>query len=82
MIHRQRAFQVGDDGLEPGTKSSGKTGVLEIGAAKCAALDADSGPIDPDLQSIIERWPGLTEAVRESILATVQAGSVPKGEGG
>ena len=41
---------------------------------RCAALDADSGPIDADLAVLNERWPTLTEAVRESIMRLVRAG--------
>ena len=44
-----------------------------MGAAKCAAPDADSSPIDPDLQSIIERWHDLSEPIKAGILAMVQA---------
>ena len=38
------------------------------------AHDARNGPLDADLAAVVEAWPGLSEAVRESILATVQAG--------
>ena len=63
-------------------KTAGKTAVLEIGGARGGAVAGQFGPIGPDLAVVVEAWPTLSEAVRESILATVQAGSVPKGEGG
>ena len=47
--------------------------VSEIGGAESGAVDADCSPIDPDLQSIIERWHDLPEAIKAGILAMVQA---------
>jgi hypothetical protein len=41
------------------------------GAAPGAAVDAENGPIDPDLQHIIVAWPHLLEAVRETVIRTV-----------
>jgi len=35
------------------------------------------GPIDPDLQRVIERWPDLAPAIRAGILAMVNAGVKP-----
>ncbi len=62
------------------SENAGKTGIPVQGGAESGALDADSSPIGDDLQSIIDRWPGLSEAVRESILAIVQ-GTSKRGEG-
>ncbi len=41
-------------------------------AARGAAVGAENAPIDPDLQSIIERWPNLSETVKASIMAIVK----------
>ena len=42
-------------------------------AAPGAAVGAENAPIDPDLQSIIERWPELPDAVKADIVAMVRA---------
>ena len=44
------------------------------GAARGAAVGAENAHIAPDLQSVIERWPELSEAVKASIVAMVVAG--------
>ena len=51
---------------------SGKTRVSETGGAESGAVGAENAPIDPDLQTIIKRWPSLPEAVKADILAMVQ----------
>ena len=38
-----------------------------------AAVGAKNATIDPDLQSIIERWSDLSEAVKDDLLAMVKA---------
>ncbi|MDA1051516.1 MAG: hypothetical protein O3C40_13690 [Planctomycetota bacterium] len=42
-------------------------------AASGAAVDLDHAPIDPDLQSIIDHWSELSEAVKAGIVAMVRA---------
>jgi hypothetical protein len=42
------------------------------GAAPGAAVDAENGPIDPDLQHIIVAWPHLPEDVKETVIGTVE----------
>ena len=42
------------------------------GAAKCAANADDSDPIDPDLTSVVDDWPKLSEAVKARILGIVE----------
>ena len=47
---------------------------FQEGAARGAAVGAENAaPIDPDLQSIIERWSDLSEAVKDDLLAMVKA---------
>ena len=45
----------------------------EMSAAAGAALGPENAPIDADLQAIIERWSGLSDAVRAGIVAMVRA---------
>ena len=42
-------------------------------AAAGAAVDSENGPIDADLQAIIERWTDLPDAVKAGIVAMVRA---------
>ena len=42
-------------------------------AAVGAAVGQENGVIDPDLQSIIERWPDLPDPIRAAIVALVQS---------
>ena len=44
-------------------------------AAPGAAVQIDNSTLDPDLQTIIDRWPALPDAVKAGILAMVQASS-------
>ena len=45
-----------------------------------AAVVAENTPIDPDLQSIIERWSKLPEAIKAAMLAMVHsADNGPRG---
>ena len=43
------------------------------GAAQSAAAEAENGPIDPDLASVIEAWGTLPPAIREAILSMLRA---------
>ena len=45
------------------------------GEAESEAVSAANVPIDPELQTIVERWPGLPDALKAGILAMVQASS-------
>ena len=40
------------------------------------ALAAENGPVDPDLQSIIEQWEDLSEATKAHVVAMVRAANV------
>jgi len=64
---------MGDTGLEHLSKTSGETGVAVQSGAESGAVDAAGGLIDPDLQVIIDAWPGLSEVVRSELLAIVRA---------
>jgi len=41
-------------------------------AAPCAGLGAEFGPIDPELATVVDAWPSLSEAVRAKVVATVR----------
>jgi hypothetical protein len=67
-------------GFETTTFSAEKPGVADQGGAKSGALSGDSSnggallaPSDSDLMAVIDAWPGLPEAVRQSILAMLPA---------
>ncbi len=42
-------------------------------AAQGAAVSAANAAIDPELQTIVERWPGLPDALKAGILAMINA---------
>ncbi|MBE3096622.1 MAG: hypothetical protein IMZ44_05770 [Planctomycetes bacterium] len=49
-------------------------------AALLGACAAEIGPAAPGLAAVISAWPGLPEALRAGILATVKAaGQTPEG---
>lgn len=67
------------DGMEAGkefgrtTASETRTATNGGSAAPGAAVEHENAPIDSDLQSIIERWDGLADAVKTGIMAMIQA---------
>jgi hypothetical protein len=67
---------VGDTGLEPTANSSEKTALSEADGAESGALGARNGPIDPQLASVIDAWPGLSEPIKAGILAMIRAARV------
>ncbi len=42
-------------------------------AAAGAAVELDNSTLDPDLQTIIDRWPALPDAIKAGIIAMVRA---------
>lgn len=64
---------MGETGFETPTHSSGKIDNSEYSAAESAAAGAENGPVDPDLQAVIDAWPALPAAVKAGILAMVRA---------
>jgi hypothetical protein len=67
-------------GTELSANSSENRGVAGRGGAESGALSGDSfsgGALpaltDPDLLAVVNAWPGLPEATRQSIVAMVQA---------
>ncbi|QDU44243.1 hypothetical protein Mal52_27210 [Symmachiella dynata] len=74
--------RVGDTGLERSSENAEKTASpVQCGAesgAVCAdfsSVDPDSARFDNDLRAVIEHWPALPEAIKDSILALVTAAS-------
>ena len=53
-------------------ENSEKDAKSQTCAAPGAAIIADSPPIDPDLQTIIERWSNLPDALKVGIVAMVE----------
>ena len=60
-------------GSEHPQETSGNTKVAPQGAAKCAAVDAQSAPVDARLAEVIDAWPALPEEIKAGILAMVKA---------
>ena len=54
-------------------KNPAKNALSQQRAALGAAVVHSKAPIDPDLQSIIERWSDLSDAVKAGILAMVKS---------
>jgi hypothetical protein len=79
-FHHGKAFRVLPDGLERDSVSNNTANDLRRSqnhrAANSGAFFADSGQIDADLVALIDAWPALPRAVRQSIakLAKVAAG--------
>jgi hypothetical protein len=59
--------------LEHPTNSSGNQGGALQSGAKSGALSGDSAPSDADLAAVVAAWPTLPEAVRQQVVATVEA---------
>jgi hypothetical protein len=55
-------------GLEHTTGNTEKTPERQHGGAKCDAFP-------PDLQSVIDAWPNLSEQARRDVLALIDAAS-------
>jgi hypothetical protein len=57
--------------------NAAKSGNSSDRAAQGAAVDAENGPIEPDLQAVIDAWPALPDAVKAGILAMVRSTTEP-----
>ena len=64
---------MGDIGLEPPPKTSGKTAVSEGGGAESGAVGARNRGVDGELAAVVTAWADLPDAVRVGILAMVHA---------
>ena len=69
---RPGRIRTSDQGIMSQRVNPAKNALSQEGAALGAAVVHDNAPIDPDLQSIIERWPDLPDATKAEILAMVQ----------
>jgi len=56
-----------------GSENTGKTGISADAGADAGAVETKNCSPDADLQSIIDAWPTLPEAIRAGILAMVDA---------
>jgi hypothetical protein len=64
---------VGDTGLEPLTKSTGKSPTSQSSGAESGALVAGEAQSEPRLSAVVEAWPMLPEAIKAGILAMIRA---------
>ena len=62
---------MGPEGLEPSSKSPGKTHISEMGGAECGALSVNRTQSDADLTKLVEAWPSLPSPIQAAILAMV-----------
>ena len=60
---------MGDTGLEPHPKTTGKMVIFGTGGAESGAVGAS----DPDLQAIITAWPSVSEETRPVVIRLVEA---------
>ncbi len=51
----------------------GKTGIVPDAGADAGAVETKREQFGPDLQSIIDAWPALPDAIKAGILAMVKA---------
>jgi hypothetical protein len=58
-------------GIEPTGNSPKKTPPSAEGGAESGAFNV----LDPDLDAVIDAWPGLPEPIRRGILAMIRAGT-------
>jgi hypothetical protein len=61
------------EGREHPTFSSEKQGFAAQGGAESGAVGARQAMHDPDLDELVRAWPGLPEAVRQSIMGLLRA---------
>lgn len=66
--------------LEPGAKTPGKNADSNVSGAESGAVADETGPIDPDLQRIIDAWPALPDALKTGIVAMVEVAAKSDGE--
>ena len=59
-------------GFEPEAFSAGNTPLSDRGGAESGALDARNGDFDPELYTVTEAWPHLSDRARQDILAIVK----------
>ena len=63
---------MGDTGLEPPPKNTGKTAILGCGGAESGALGVRQAHVDTELSTLIDAWPELSEAIKAGILALIR----------
>jgi len=56
-------------------ENTGKTSVSSEAGADAGAVETKLAQFSPDLQSLIDAWPTLPEAIKAGILAMVRAAS-------
>ena len=61
------------EGLEQSADSPRRVQVSETAGAKSGAVDRENGPIDSDLDTVIDAWHSLPPDTRTAILAIVAA---------
>ncbi len=65
---------MGVTGLEQTAKTPGKTAISEKSGAESGAFDRSFAFSDPDLNTLINAWPELSDDDKRAILEIVNAG--------
>ena len=63
----------GEDRIRTVAEKAGEVSQFHSGGAESGAVGAETVPVDPDLQAVIERWPDLPDVVKVDIVAMVRA---------
>ena len=74
LLAKKKGYPLGESNTS--RKPGGKQEIAQTDGAKCGAPGAQTPPIAPDLQLIIEAWPTLSDAERAEVLANVAKAGV------
>ena len=61
-------------GLEQSAKTPGKKALSEKSGAESGAVGPSFAVSDPDLNSVVDAWPGLADDAKRAILEIVNSG--------
>ena len=75
----RRIAKVAEEGLERPAETPGNSGNSKTGDAESDANAARNAPADPDLQSIIDAWPNLTDEQKAAILVIIDKSVTSQG---
>jgi hypothetical protein len=65
--------EIAGTGFEVPQESTENSSTSLQGNALCGAIGEQNGPIDPELETLVEAWPALPLALKTGIMAMVRA---------